>query len=187
MILQLRIYIKQNSAGNLYLNLTTNFIQTFIPRSSVLLLCTNHAISLSKSMPMHAHAQVWTKQHIWYSIIIWSKIDAWSGEEDGEAKDEQLRLGNDDRRAAAHSDGRLHSTMTRVTPELQPECSFPMPVLLILPCFSTPSMKTTPARLSYGDDLRPIQNHDMWRRRIENTGRRCPVGKRKRIAWYKIK
>ena len=80
MILQLRIYIKQNSAGNLYLNLTTNFIRTFILRSSVLLLCTNHAISLSKSMPMHAHAQVWTKQHIWYSIIIWSKIDAWSGE-----------------------------------------------------------------------------------------------------------
>ena len=130
MILQLRIYIKQNSAGNLYLNLTTNFIQTFIPRSFVL-LCTNHAISLSKSMPMHAHAQVWTKQHIWYSIIIWSKIDAWSGEEDGEAKDEQLRLGNDDRWAAAHSDGRLHSTMTRATPELQPSCSFTMPVLLI--------------------------------------------------------
>ena len=136
MILQLRIYIKQNSASNLYLNLTTNFIQTFIPRSSVLLLCTNHAISLSKSMPMHAHAQVWTKQHIWYSIIIWSKIDAWSGEEDGEAKDEQLRLGNDYQRAAAHSDGRLHSTMTRATSELRPGCSFPMPVLLILLCFS---------------------------------------------------
>ena len=74
--------------------------------------------------------------------------------------------------------------MTRAMPELRPGCSFPMPVLLILPCFSRPSMKTTPEKLSYGGGLCPIKNHDMWWRRIENAGDVVLLMEWKRMAAF---